>query len=45
MINVIDCNSRFTLFAGSAAEVADFLAQWGLTIVGSSQGGAHLMVA
>lgn len=45
MINVIDCSSRFTLFAGSAAEVADFLAQWGLTIVASDRGGAHLLVA
>jgi hypothetical protein len=45
VINVIDCNSRCTLFAGNAAEVADFLVEWGLTIVGSSQGGAHLLVA
>ena len=45
MINVIDCSSRFTLFAGTPAEVTDFLSQWGLTIVASSHGGAHLLVA
>ncbi len=45
MINVIDCNSRFTLFAGTAEEVSDFIVQRGLRIVASSHGGAHLLVA
>ena len=45
MINVIDCNSRFTLFAGTAEEATDFIVQWGLRVVASSHGGAHLLVA
>jgi hypothetical protein len=39
MVNVIDSKSRFTLFAGSPAEVTEFLAQWGLRVVGSQRGG------
>jgi len=45
MINVIDCSSRFTLFAGTAEEVSDFIVQWGLRVVASSHGGSHLLVA
>jgi hypothetical protein len=45
VINVIDFSSRFTLFAGTTEEVVDFIRQWGLRVVASSHGGAHLLVA
>jgi hypothetical protein len=45
MINVIDCSSRATLFAGTPAECEEFIIQWGFRIVSDSRSGTALWVA
>jgi hypothetical protein len=45
MLCLIDVNTSFVIFEGTLEEVAGFIKQWGLTIVGAGENDNSIFVA